>query len=127
MERSQWAGFAVVLFFYAMFAAGPPRVENPGEQSRLELAVSLSLGSVSIDPVMESYGTPFARSVRAGKTYSDKAPGASFAAVPVVWSIGALLPREGTSTLPNYWALRHWAISASTSLIRTLIIKMPTA
>ncbi len=114
---SWWAAFAVVLVVYAIFGAGTSRVENPGEQSRLELAAALSsYGSLSIDSVAEVYGYPYDRAVRFGKSYTDKAPGISLAGTPVAWSIGALLPREGTSTLPSYWALRHLLVLALIAL-----------
>jgi hypothetical protein len=94
-----------------MFGTGTAGVENPGEQSRLELAASLStFGTVSIDPVAEVYGMPYDRSVRLGKSYTDKAPGVSFAGAPITWSLGAFLPRQGESPLPRYWPLRNLLI-----------------
>jgi len=110
----------VVFFVYAAFGAGTARVENPGEQSRLELAASLStFGTVCIDPVAEVYGLPYDRSVRDGKSYTDKAPGLSLAGAPVAWSLGALLPRHGSSPLPRYWPLRH--------LLILLLVALPAA
>lgn len=118
--RSTWTALGVVVLAYALFAAGTPRVENPGEQTRLELAASLGFaGSAAIDPVMEAYGIPFDRAVRDGKTYADKAPGLSFVGAPVVWSLGRLLPREDSGPLPDYWALRH--------LLVLLLVALPAA
>ncbi len=120
-RRRVWYGaIGVVLVAFALFAAGSPQIENPGEQTRLELAASLGLhGSVSIDPVLEAYGTPFDRAVRDGKTYADKAPGLSFVGAPVAATLGRLLPRAPNSSLPDYWPLRH--------LLVLLLVALPAA
>lgn len=118
--RTWWAGLLAVLCVYAMVGLGTPQVQNPGEHSRLSLAVSLSdFGSVSIDPVLDAYGAPFDRAQRGGRTYSDKAPGVSLASVPVVVAFGPLLPRQEGSTVPDYWPLRH--------LLVLLLVALPAA
>lgn len=104
----QMVAIAIVLFIYTMIAGGTTHGRSPNEQSRVELAVALAqYGSVSIDPVLPVYGTPFDRSVRDQKNYSDKAPGLSFLGVPIVWIADLILPREGNTTSPSYWGLRH--------------------
>lgn len=120
-RRAVWLGsIAVVLVAFALFAAGSPQIENPGEQTRLELAASLGLhGSVAIDPVLEAYGTPFDRAVRDGRTYADKAPGLSFVGAPLTATLGRLLPRAPGSPLPDYWPLRH--------LLVLLLVALPAA
>ncbi len=120
-RRAGWYGaICVVLVAFALFAAGSPQIENPGEQTRLELAASLGLyGSVAIDPVLETYGTPFDRAVRDGKTYADKAPGLSFVGAPLVATLGRLLPRATDGHLPDYWPLRH--------LLVLLLVAFPAA
>lgn len=119
--RARWlVGIAVVLTAFALFAAGTPRIENPGEQSRLELAVSLGLfGSLALDPVLDVYGTPFDRSVRDGNTYADKAPGLSLLGTPLVATLGWLLPPAPQGGLPAYWPLRH--------LLVLLLVALPGA
>ena len=119
--RVAWpVAVAVAVVAFALFAAGTPQIENPGEQTRLELAVSLGLHqSVAIDPVLEAYGTPFDRSVRDGNTYADKAPGLSFLGAPVTMTLGRLLPRAPDSHLPDYWPLRH--------LLVLLLVALPAA
>lgn len=101
-----------------MFAAGTPHGRSPNEQSRLELSVSLAkYGSVAIDPVVATYGTPFDRATRDGRTYSDKAPGLSLLGVPVLWLASPFLPREDKSDLPSYWSARH--------LLTWLLVTLP--
>ena len=121
LSAPSWRGpVGVVLLAFALFAAGTPQIENPGEQTRLELATSLGLhGSVAIDPVLEAYGTPFDRAVRDGKTYADKAPGLSFVGAPVVATLGQLLPRAPDGHLPDYWPLRN--------LLVLLLVALPAA
>ncbi len=120
-RRALWFScIAVVLVAFALFAAGSPQIENPGEQTRLELAASLGLhGSVAIDPVLEAYGTPFDRAVRDGRTYADKAPGLSFVGAPLAATVGRLLPKAPDSHLPDYWPLRH--------LLVLLLVALPAA
>ncbi len=105
---------------YTMFAGGTTYGRSPNEQSRIELSIALTkFRTVSIDPVLEAYGTPFDRSVREGKNYSDKAPGLSLLGVPIVWIIDIFLPREGNSQMPSYWAVRH--------LLTWLLVVLPAA
>lgn len=116
----QLVAIAIVFFIYSMLAGGTTHGRSPNEQSRVELAVALAqFGSVSIDPVLAAYGTPFDRSVRNQKNYSDKAPGLSFLAVPIVWIADFILPREGNTLFPSYWGLRH--------LMTLFLIVLPAA
>lgn len=112
--------FVVVLVIYTIFAGGTPHGRSPNEQSRLELSVALAkYGSVSLDPVLNTYGTPFDRAEREGSTYSDKAPGLSLFGVPIAWLANRFLSREGKSSLPDYWGLRH--------LLTWLLVTLPAA
>ncbi len=112
--------FAVVFFIYMVFAGGTTHGRSPNEQSRIELAVALAkFGSVSLDPVISTYGTPFDRSEIDGSVYSDKAPGLSLLAVPIVWLVDQLSPRELTSLLPSYTLLRH--------LLTWILVTLPAA
>ncbi len=112
--------FVVILAVYTIFAGGTPHGRSPNEQSRLELTVALAkFGTVSLDPVLMTYGTPFDRAERQGRTYSDKAPGLSLFGVPVAWFADRFLPREGASNLPGYWGLRH--------LLTWFLITLPAA
>jgi hypothetical protein len=121
-HRASWYGFMSVVFVaFALFAAGSPQIENPGEQTRLELAASLGLhGSVALDPVIDTYGIPFDRAERDGKSYADKAPGLSFVGAPVTASLGRLLPRAPGSSMPDYWPLRHLLVLLLVAVPATL-------
>ena len=111
---------AVVLLAYTILATGTPHTRNPNEQTRLELTTALvNRHTVSLDPVIAVYGTPFDRSVRDGKTYTDKAPGVSLAGVPITWLADFVLPREGGSDLPSYSGLRQ--------LLVWLLVALPAA
>jgi hypothetical protein len=104
---SAWLPSILVLLIYSIFLFGTPPSENPNEQSRLELTAAIKhFGSVSLDPVLKTYGTPFDRSERDGHVYTDKAPGMSLLAVPLTLA-DPILPRASGSTLPRYWSLRH--------------------
>lgn len=110
----------LVLFIYLMLAARVTHGRSPNEQSRIELSVTMAkFGSVSLGPVLSIYGTPFDRSERDGKVYSDKAPGLSFLGVPIVWLSDLFDSREGTSELPGYWILR--------TLLTCLLVTLPAA
>jgi hypothetical protein len=117
---SSFVAFLIVLGVYTIFAGGTPHGRSPNEQSRLELSVALAkYGSVSLDPVLNTYGTPFDRAEREGRIYSDKAPGLSLFGVPIVWFADLFFPREGTSNDTAYWSLRH--------LMTWLLITLPAA
>ena len=87
------------------------------------MLLAVSLGeycTVRIDPAIEDYqAVPQDMSVRDGHAYSDKAPGISMLSAPVVATVGAGLPREGTSDSPEYWTLRH--------LLTLLLVCVPVA
>lgn len=124
IDSSAWiyliSAIAVVLFIYSAFALGSNYGRSPNEQSRIELAVAIAkYGSVSLDPVISTYGTPFDRSERDGKVYSDKAPGLSLLSVPIVWLVDLFVPREEKSILPGYLELRN--------ILTWLLITIPAA
>ena len=65
----------LVLAIYSVFLLGTPPVQNPNEQTRIALTTAIGHhGRVSIDPVLETYGTPFDRAERGDHIYTDKAP-----------------------------------------------------
>lgn len=76
--------FVALLLTYAYGAQNP---FNVNAVSRMALAVCLATeGRVAIEPFQED---TVDRAYRDGRWYSDKAPGLSFAAVPVVASVVA--------------------------------------
>lgn len=120
--RSWWLPCALVLCAYLFFLAGAPPGKNPNEFSRIALSVALAdSGSIHLDSLadVEGYGLSQDRSVRDGRTYSDKAPGLSFVAVPAVFLLKMFLPTAPQSELPAYWPLRH--------IVTGVIVALPAA
>ncbi len=123
--RTWWLPCAVVLCLYTFPLAGAPPGRNPNEFSRIALSVAIAdSGSICLDDVakVKAYGLSQDRSTRDGRTYSDKAPGLSFAAVPAVVLLKMLLPLAPQSDLPAYWPLRHLLTGAMVALPGALLI-----
>jgi hypothetical protein len=105
--------------FYLLPLAGSAIATNPNEVARIELAVSIAFWArVDLGSAAEVYGLSEDVSVREGKVFSDKAPGLSITAVPVIWTVAPLLPRASSSDLPTFWPLRH--------LLTLLLVALPT-
>jgi hypothetical protein len=99
-----------VLGLYLLAAAGHPPATNPNELVRIELAVAMAMWTtVDLEEPARVYGLSEDASQRDGRVLADKAPGLSFAAIPVVWLARALLPVIPGTDLPRYWPLRHLA------------------
>ena len=121
--RGRWwisAPFVVVVALYVLPLAGSPPATNPNEVARIELAAALATNAgVDIESAAWVYGLSEDVARRDGHIYSDKAPGLSFLAAPIVLVVDALLPSEPGSDLPVYWPLRH--------LLTLLLVALPTA
>jgi len=64
----------------------PVKVSSPNERSRVYLAHALAdRGEIVVTPEWERWGRVFDIAYRDGAFYSDKAPGSSVLAAPVVW------------------------------------------
>ncbi|MEE8169177.1 MAG: hypothetical protein V3T70_01390 [Phycisphaerae bacterium] len=106
----EWVGAcAFVALIYTLPLAGNLPAKNPNELSRIDLTVAMVHdGAISLDGVAAAYGgLPQDHSKRAGKAYSDKAPGLSFLAVPAAFVLQFVLPNAPNSDQPDYWPLRH--------------------
>jgi hypothetical protein len=94
--------FALCVFVFGNFMNGPG-VRNPNTKSRMFLALSISeSGSIVIGdygPLTED------RAERAGKYYSDKAPGMAFFALPAVIAARPLLAWRNSDVCsgPDCW------------------------
>ncbi|MEJ2580409.1 MAG: hypothetical protein P8127_02040 [Acidobacteriota bacterium] len=109
-SRRWWIGppILLVLWLYFLPLAGSPPATNPNEVARIELAVSLAFWSqIEISRAAGVYGLSEDVSFRDGGVYSDKAPGLSLMAAPLVWILDPILPRTPRSDLPAFWPLRH--------------------
>lgn len=115
-----------VIGLYLLPLAGLPQEKNPNELVRLELAVAMSQWStVELDRPARVYGLSEDVARREGRILADKAPGLSFAAVPVVWMARLVLPSVPGNDLPSFWPLRHFATAilvATTSVALFLIL-----
>jgi hypothetical protein len=89
---------------------------NPNETSHLMLGVAMARGTVRLDSVIAGYGVaPQDLAERDGHAYSDKAPGLSAAAAPVIATVGRALPSASAPSgsasapvsVPAYWPLHH--------------------
>jgi hypothetical protein len=84
------AGFAVLsVYFSGVF----PPSGNPNELSRLETVYAfVEQGTFSIDGAIPVLGNHEDKAVSAGHFYSNKAPGLSFAAIPVYRALRIFFP-----------------------------------
>jgi len=104
------AAVCAVVCLYLLSAAGHPPTTNPNELVRLELAVAMAMWTtVDIEDPARVYGLSEDVALREGRVLADKAPGLSFAAIPVVWISRVLIPEISGTELPQYWPLRHFA------------------
>jgi hypothetical protein len=115
------AAFAfVTVFFVNLF---PPRSASefspsPNEFSRYELVVSMAEHrTFSIDRALAEFGDFEDKAVFGGHAYSNKAPGLSFAALPVYLALRPVLgpARPGRATA-MFYALRLCTVSLATLL-----------
>ena len=108
-DAASWTfpvGVLLVVTLYTLPLAGV-YTPNPNEVSRLELSAALATrGQVHIDEVLEVWPRSQDSASRGGRTYTDKAPGLSLLAVPVV-SARARGAENRPGGLPEYWGLRH--------------------
>ena len=119
-RRVVLAAFAFQLVWFTGFF--PPH-NNPNELSRFEAVVAyVESGTFSIDETVRRFGDQMDESIWNGRTYSNKAPGLIFAAVPVYrllrvffpepregWSIVFVLTRFFTVSLVCFLALSRFA------------------
>jgi hypothetical protein len=99
----------LVLALVALVALTVVRVANPQDDTRVALTRSIVQGRLTVP------STLFDRAVFGGRSYSDKAPGLSFLAVPVY----AVERAAGANPRPQRWDsegdLRLWLLRVATS------------
>jgi hypothetical protein len=101
----------VSIYFVNLF----PRFRNPNEFSRYELVVSMAeRGSFSIGPELRLLGDHEDKAIFAGKFYSNKAPGLSFAGLPFYFIFRAVLgPAAPGNSIAMIYLLRVATVTAS--------------
>jgi len=106
-----------VVGLYLLPLAGHPPATNPNELIRIELALAMAMwNTVELESPARLYGMSEDVALRDGRILADKAPGLSFAAIPVVWFSRVLLPVIPGTDLPEYWPLRHLATALLVAL-----------
>jgi hypothetical protein len=109
----------LVIALFILPLAGSPPATNPNEVVRIELAASIAFWArFDLGSTAEVYGLSEDVSIRDGQVYSDKAPGLSMIAAPVVSIVNPILERAPLSDLPAYWPLRH--------ALTLLLVALPT-
>ena len=98
----------VTVGLYLLPIAGHPPMANPNELVRIELGIAMAMWiTVEIEEPARVYGLSEDVALRDGRVLADKAPGLSFAAIPLVWVSSFLLPMSADTGLPQYWPLRR--------------------
>ena len=94
------AGLAIVIAFSFLsicFTGQFPPFANPNELSRLQAVYAfVEEGTFSIDGAIARFGSHEDRSLSGGHFYSNKAPGLTFAAIPVYRLLRVVFPPPST-------------------------------
>jgi hypothetical protein len=104
------AAFAALgLVFTGTFA----QFANPNEMSRYQAVIAAAeRGTFEISREIGTFGGHEDVSVSDGRTYSNKAPGLAFAAIPVYRALRLVLPAPSTAASPLFPAVRFLTVSA---------------
>ena len=88
--------------------------QSPNELSRYQLVVSIvDRGSFEIGPELARFGDHEDKSVYGGRYFSNKAPGLSFAAVPVYAAVRAFTgPARPENATPVFYLTRLFTVTA---------------
>ena len=118
-----WDRFTVAVLFVVLAAWFPyfEEIHSANELSRLYLAQAIvEDGTVSIDGPLKRLGNIGDKAIRDGRHYSDKAPGAAFWSVPVVWTY---LTVSDAPTLRDEMRLsRLWVSTIPTAFLLLLML-----
>ena len=122
-ERSPVAGraFAAVLCCFALlmllFPGTFSQFANPNELSRYQSVIAASdRGTFEISREIGTLGGHEDVSVSDGRTYSNKAPGLAFAAIPVYRALRLVLPAPSNVASPLFPAVRFLTVSVASIL-----------
>ncbi|MFW6057233.1 MAG: hypothetical protein ACOC9W_00115 [Persicimonas sp.] len=97
-----------------------PQGQSPNERTRLYLSLSLLEGNVAVTEQVERYGKPFDISKRDGEYYTDKAPGSSVIAAPVVAIYQAFGDSDSIEKLNH--VVRRW-VMVPIALLSFLLVR----
>lgn len=99
-------------FFCVWFTGFYPPFSNPNELSRFEAVVAfVETGSFAIDSQLATLGDHEDKASAGGRFYSNKAPGLTFAAIPVYRLLRLVLPPPESATSPIFILLRLFTVS----------------
>jgi hypothetical protein len=100
------------LLFCAYFSGFFPPFFNPNELSRFQTVVAfVETGSFAIDAELAALGDHEDKAAAGGHFYSNKAPGLSFAAIPMYALLRVFLPRPESPTALIFVLLRFLTVS----------------
>src|SRR5215813_13552660 len=118
LERSPVAGrsLAAVLVAFALLTLLYPgtfsQFANPNELSRYQAVIAAAdRGTFEISKEIGTLGVHEDVAVSDGRTYSNKAPGLVFAAIPVYRVLRLILPAPSTLASPLFPAVRFLTVS----------------
>jgi hypothetical protein len=110
--RARLFVLAVFTFSAIYFTELFPPANNPNELSRFEAVVAfVDQGTFAIDGMIRKYGDHEDKSVYGGHTYSNKAPGLIFAAIPVYRLLRSFMPQPKDSWAPLFVLMRILTVS----------------
>src|SRR5580765_226086 len=111
-SRARLAVLAVFAINAIYFTELFPPANNPNELSRFEAVVAVvDHGTFAIDEPLKKYGDHEDKSVYAGRTYSNKAPGLVFAAIPVYRFLRFFVPQPADSWASVFFLMRLLTVS----------------
>ncbi len=114
-EAERRAGLAAAAGFFLLsiyFTGLFPPFGNPNEVSRLEAVYAfVEQGTFSIDGAIPVLGNHEDKAVSGGRSYSNKAPGLAFAAIPVYRALRVFFPAPTSSSATVFVLLRILTVS----------------
>lgn len=106
------AVFALLALAHVWFANELPHFRQPNGWSRLYLALAIAEeGGFAVDAQVARYGRIEDLATHAGRTFSDKAPGASLLLAPIAWALRRTLVPMGADPASMAIALRLLGVS----------------
>lgn len=110
--RARRATVAIFTMTFLYFTGFFPPSNNPNELSRIQSVVAfVDDGTPSIDRMLRKYGEHEDVSVYGGRSYSNKAPGLVFAALPVFRALRVFAGEPATGYAPLFAVLRLLTVS----------------
>lgn len=108
-RRALLFAFALTLVYFTGFF---PPGNNPNELSRIQAIFAFAeRGTFAIDEPLDRFGNHEDKSFANGRSYSNKAPGLAFAAIPVYRILRVFFPEPSAGTSPIFVLTRLLTVS----------------